>query len=197
MYTSSSLHSSFSSTCHQGSHLWLYKINIHTTLKARIFQKTHVKCSYFRKKYKVEKQKSCPTQRIGKVKTIVVISSKILSNMVHSSSSWQLKPPGVGTIFPIVREHLKWLKIGYFIQLWFEGRKKVFQRNSLNYHWVHQFFKNVWDIKAVFSISSISSHLLLKALLFFVPITPQVVFLLSCNHSENTMALTMHLLLIS
>lgn len=39
MYTSSSPHSSFSSTCHQGSHLWLYKRNIYTMLKARIFQK--------------------------------------------------------------------------------------------------------------------------------------------------------------
>lgn len=50
MCTFFSLHSSFSSTCHQGSHLWLCKINIYTMLKVHIFHKSHVKCCYFRRK---------------------------------------------------------------------------------------------------------------------------------------------------
>lgn len=75
------------------------------------------------KKYKVETQKYHPMQRRGKVKAIEVTASKILSNngpFIRSLA--QLKPPGIGPIFPLVKGHLKWLKSGYFTQFRFEEK---------------------------------------------------------------------------
>lgn len=115
MYTSFSLHSSFSSTYHQGSHLWLCKINIDTMLKARISRETHV-CQVLQLQEDIEsskkrRQKSCPTERREKAKTTVVISSKISSPMGPFIIILAvIKPPGILPVFSNCPEASKMAK---------------------------------------------------------------------------------------